>query len=523
MVNFGYFLLRNADCFPDRIAVVCEDRELTYSELNAESNRLANALKLRGLKRGDRLALLMKSSVDWLVVWYACQKIGVAVVPLHVRLMVDELIRTVETAECTCMVFGSEFSKQASGIKANCLGLRTVICRRAVGDAESYDADCFLDELVLSCDIQDEAQENLGPDDESVILFTSGTTGVSKGVLRSQQMVRDHALILAAGSEPSEESPAILTPAPLYHTAGLFCIFKSAALAATLILISSFEPEKICHQIEARKATEILLLPPISYQRLYQSEAAHRYDLSSVKLALVTAGKCTEKCIEEIFEMFPNSKLRPSWGSTEVCSATGCNLSRGQIKERPELAGTVGKLNTLVDIKIVDESGARVPAGMPGEALVRSPMVFNGYLGREDERDKVFVGDWFRTEDIMRVDEDGYYYLVDRKRDIVKTGGENVYAQEVERALQAHPAIMDSAVIGVPDPRFGEAIAAAIVLNPGEKLTSAELLDFCAENLASYKKPRYWALMESLPENSVGKVQKNILRENAAKIFTRIA
>lgn len=522
MVNFGYFLLRNADCFPDRTAVVCEDRELTYSQLNAECNRLANALKLKGLRRGDRLALLMKSSTEWLVVWYACQKLGVAVLPLHARLMAGELVRTIDTAGCSCLVFGSEFAGQTESILQSCRGLRLSICCLRQGDPRPDCADALFEELVSEAD-PGEAQEELRPEDESVILFTSGTTGVSKGVLRTQQMVRDHALVLAIANEPSETPEAILTPAPLYHTAGLFCILKSAALAATLILVSSFDPEKICRQIESRKATEVLMLPPISYQRLYQSEAARKYDLSSVRLALVTAGKCTKACIDDIFEMFPNCKLRPSWGSTEVCSATGCNLSRQQLLERPELMSTVGRLNALVEVRIVDETGAQVPVGVPGEALVRSPLVFKGYLGREDEQDDIFVDGWFRTEDIMRVDADGYYYLVDRKRDIVKTGGENVYAQEIERVLQSHPAVMDSAVVGVPDPRFGEAIAAAIVLNPGAELSADELLDFCAANLASYKKPRYWALLDSLPENSVGKVQKNVLRENAAKIFTRIA
>lgn len=310
MVNFGYFLLRNADCFPDRTAVVCEDRELTYSQLNAECNRLANALKLKGLRRGDRLALLMKSSTEWLVVWYACQKLGVAVLPLHARLMAGELVRTIDTAGCGCLVFGSEFAGQAESILQSCRGLRLSICCLRQGDPRPDCADALFEELVSEAD-PGEAQEELRPEDESVILFTSGTTGVSKGVLRTQQMVRDHALVLAIANEPSETPEAILTPAPLYHTAGLFCILKSAALAATLILVSSFDPEKICRQIESRKATEVLMLPPISYQRLYQSEAARKYDLSSVRLALVTAGKCTKACIDDIFEMFPNCKLSP--------------------------------------------------------------------------------------------------------------------------------------------------------------------------------------------------------------------
>lgn len=336
-------------------------------------------------------------------------------------------------------------------------------------------------------------------------------------------MVRDHALVLAIANEPSETPEAILTPAPLYHTAGLFCILKSAALAATLILVSSFDPEKICRQIESRKATEVLMLPPISYQRLYQSEAARKYDLSSVRLALVTAGKCTKACIDDIFEMFPNCKLRPSWGSTG-------GMQRHRLQPFPSAAPGAarahehgGQAERTCRSPHRGRDGRAGPRRRAGEALVRSPLVFKGYLGREDEQDDIFVDGWFRTEDIMRVDADGYYYLVDRKRDIVKTGGENVYAQEIERVLQSHPAVMDSAVVGVPDPRFGEAIAAAIVLNPGAELSADELLDFCAANLASYKKPRYWALLDSLPENSVGKVQKNVLRENAAKIFTRIA
>lgn len=193
MVNFGYFLLRNADCFPDRTAVVCEDRELTYSQLNAECNRLANALKLKGLRRGDRLALLMKSSTEWLVVWYACQKLGVAVLPLHARLMAGELVRTIDTAGCGCLVFGSEF---AGRLRAYCKAAAVSGSPYAVsGRATPADcADALFEELVSEADPA-RLRRSFAREDESVILFTSGTTGVSKGVLRTQQMVRDHALV----------------------------------------------------------------------------------------------------------------------------------------------------------------------------------------------------------------------------------------------------------------------------------------------------------------------------------------
>ena len=517
MVCFGNFLMRNVTCFPDRPAIAYGDTVLTYAQLNEGSNRLAHSLAELGLKRGDRLALLMGSSVEWILIWYACQKLGIALLPLHVRVLQDELARTIELADCRALVYGAQFKEQASYIKTHCTVVGKYICNAETPDGTSY----RLSELLANED-SSEAQVELGPDDECVILFTSGTTGVSKGVVRTQQMVRDHALVLAVEDEKSDDHEVILTPAPLYHTAGLLCVFKSAVLAGTLILLDRFDARAICAAIEKYKATQIFLLPPISYQRLYQSGESEEYDLRSVKLALLSAGKSTYECIMDIWRMFPNCKIRPSWGSTEVCSITGSNLSREDLEREPELMNTVGKINCLAEMRIVDENNNDVPTNVVGEAIVRSTMVFDGYLGCPGSRETCFVDGWFKTEDLMRKDERGYYYLMDRIKDMVKTGGENVYAQEVERVIQSHPSILDSAVIGVPDARFGEAIAAAIVLRAGCCLESTDFLEFCNARLPSFKKPRYWAIVDKLPENDVGKVQKTVLRKNAAQLFSKI-
>lgn len=521
MLSFGNYLLQNKDCWPDRLAVISGERALTYSQLNDESNRIANALRKMGLTKGSRLALLMESSVEWLLIWYACQKLGVAVVPLHVRLFADELARVIELAEVSGLVYSSCYSEQAQYIEQNCEGIHSIIRQGAASEEHALKHDISWDALLEETDCS-EAQVELDGSEPCVILFTSGTTGTAKGVLRTHQMVCDHSEILVRGNEGSEHE-TILTPAPLYHTAGLVCIFKTAALGGTLVLIAGLKCEEICRMIEKCSVTQLLLVPPVSYQRLYRAGHFRDYDVSSVKLVLVTAGKCTDECISDIFEMFPESSLRPSWGSTETCSATGANLPRKLLEARPELKRTVGKLNEMVEVRLVDEQDKDVPVGTAGEALVRSSMVFHGYLGMAEKNADCFSDGWFRTEDIMKRDEDGYYFLLDRKRDIIKTGGENVYAQEIERVIQNHPAVFDCAVIGIADARFEEAIAVAVVQKDTICIDKAEFLDFCSQRLPSFKKPRYLAIMDSLPVNDVGKVQKHILRQNADKLFEKLS
>lgn len=520
MSCFSDYLRENSSYRPDHAAVISEDRVLSYRQLDQDSNRLANALIRLGLGKGNRAAVLMKSSVDWCVVWYACQKLGVAVVPLHVRLPAREHVRTADLAGVTCLFYSNEYLKQAQYICENSSSLRWAV-QHHPSEERAAEGVLTLDELIESGD-SSPVDILLDGSETAVILFTSGTTGKSKGVLRTQNIVCSHAEVLAGSNTRGRIPETVLTPAPLYHTAGLFCIFKTAALGGTLVLVDGFDPERICAMIEKYSVTQLLLVPPVSYDRLYYSGFPQKYRLDSINLALVTAGKCTDNGIMRIFEMFPNAALRPSWGATETCSCTGANLSREELLAHPERMRTVGKVNPAVEIRLVDEQGHDVPQGVAGEALVRSSMVFSHYLGAPENREKYFDGDWFRTEDIMKQDEYGFYYLMDRKRDIVKTGGENVYAQEIERVIQEHPSIHDCAVVGVPDERFGEAIAAAVALKPGERLNTDDFLEFCRERLPSFKKPRYLAVLDALPTNSVGKVQKTVLRRRAKDLFSKI-
>lgn len=517
MYQVGYFLTRNACCYPERTALVADGVELTYGALNAAANRLANAFSGLGVSKGDRVAYLFRNGVEWILIWWAAQKIGAAAVPLNVYLLTPELAGILDETQCKILLYQEEFADKAESLHDLCGALSAVICQ-----GQTIPAGQLNWNDLCQNENDKEAQVSLTGEDESVILFTSGTTGAPKGVMRTQQMVRDHALMLAVENDNSHVPEIMLTHCPLYHAGGLLCVLKMAALCGTLVLVKRADPELILPLIEAHRVTQMLMIPPILYQRFIKNDSWRRYDLSSVREALCSAGRNSYDYSMTMFRLFPNCRVHPSWGSTEICSATGTLLSEESLRENPRRAESVGKLNQMVEIRLVDESGGDVPDGAVGEAIVRSSMVFNGYLNRKDLTEKYLKGGWFHTEDLMRRDADGYYYLVDRMKDMIKSGGENVYAQEVETVLQKHPAILDCAVIGVPDDCLGEAVAAAIVLTPGHRLTADELLEFSKKHLESYKKPRYWALLEELPVNNIGKLQKSILRENAGRYFDKI-
>lgn len=517
MLSVSIFLTRNTTCYPRRTAIVCGDTELSYAELNEKSAVLAASLRRVGIRQGDCVALLLRSSIEWVLFWHACQKLGAALALVHVKLLSEELIRAVELSDVTALVYSDDFAEKAASIAERCPRVKTLIgCGhvKCTGAAHSV----LFSELMGSGGPAPSLPDiEVNETDPCVIMFTSGTSGPPKGIVRTQGMFREYALVMAASNGSGSDPEVIITPAPLYHASGLSCMVRSLILAGTLILVDGFNCDLIGRQTEQYRATQMLLVPPSSYQRLYATGVQDRYDLSSIRKVLLKAGKCTRECCENIFEMFPNASVCPSWGSTEVSNATYTCISRDDM----EHFGTIGKANCLTEIRLLDEAGNEVPCGAPGEAYIRSPLVFSGYLKEPERTKKTFRGRWFNTEDILCRDENGYYYLLDRKQDLIKTGGENVYAQEVERAISAYPCIQDCAVVGIPDVRFEEAVAAAIVLKQGCSIDPQEFLAFCRSVLPSFKKPRYWAIMDRLPVNDVGKVQKNLLRATPS-LFSEI-
>jgi acyl-CoA synthetase (AMP-forming)/AMP-acid ligase II len=509
MEFLGELLAGNAEKFPNRTAAIHGDNTMTYRQLNYEADRLANSMRRIGLKKGDRAAMLMKSGIEWLLAFYACQKLGVGLALIHLRLLPEEMLRMVALTGADTLICSAEYLPQARYIAEHS---GTNVRMIAQGEKEnSPDGAYSFEELMRGKDCSD-AQEDITGDDESIILFTSGTTSLAKGVVRTHRMMSSYASVLTA-----EESPGVddimLTPAPLYHATGICCVIKMLARAGTIILLDRFDCEEICLQVQKYHAAQIALVPPTSYRRLKASGFSEKYDFSSIKLAHVAAGKASQECFEDLFEMFPNAGVRLSWGSTEASNITSLILRREDIKNNRRLLASVGKVNPVSELRLVDDRGNVVEGAGKGEAFVRSPLLFSGYLNAPELTERSFSDGWFDMEDIMYRDEEGYYYLLDRKRDIIKTGGENVYAQEVEQDLLKNPAISECAVIGVPDKKYGEAIAAAIVLKDNCTLNGRDFIAFCRKVMPSFKKPKYWAFMTSLPKNDVGKVKKTLLRD----------
>ena len=517
MEFIGELLAGKAKDFPDRVAAIHGNSTLTYEQLNREADRLANSMRSIGIKKGCRAALLMKGGIEWLLTFYACQKLGVGLALVHLRLLPEEMLRMISLTGADTLICSSEFLQQAVYIAERSPEAPRMIVQGAV---EAAPAGAYSFEKLLCGEDCSDAQENMTGSEESVILFTSGTTSAAKGVVRTQRMMAAYASVLA-GEESLSVDDTMLTPAPLYHATGICCVIKTLVNAGTLILLDHFDCEQVCAQVQKYRATQIALVPPVSYQRLKASGYPEKYDMSSIRLAHVAAGKASRECFEDLFSIFPNAGVRLSWGSTEASNITSVTLSHEDMKDNPKLLASVGKLNSVSELKLVDKDGNIIEGVGKGEAFVRSPLVFSGYLNAPELTERSFSDGWFDMEDIMYRDEDGYYYLLDRKRDIIKTGGENVYAQEVEQDLLKNPAISECAVVGVPDKKYGEAIAAAIVLKSGCTLDSEEFISFCRKVMPSFKKPKYWAFMEQLPKNDVGKVQKAKLRERV-DLFTPI-
>ncbi|MDR1711667.1 MAG: acyl--CoA ligase [Propionibacteriaceae bacterium] len=515
-------LIRNATTVPDRLAVVGATGALTWRELDIRSNRLANALMSLGVGRGDRVAILWPNSAEWMVVWSACHKLGVAALPVNARLLPAEMAQLMRLAQATTLFCGDRFAEAADEVAA---ATDIKWCVSESGLAGSSAARTMSLEQLIAMGGRAEPPVSPDPDDESTVLFTSGTTGYSKAVVRTQAMTVGLALALAIENENASTPEVLVTAAPLYHTGGLVGVLKMCALAGTLVFAERLDPPVILSLIEQYQATQIMLLPPVAYCRLTKSQPGRQF--KSVREVFISAGRCSMPLAHSIFDLFPNARLRFTYGSTEAASVTGITLGREELLADPRLIETVGRPIVPVEIRLVGEDGRDVAVGEVGEAWIRSPLAFHGYLGQThtdapaDNPDCAVITDgWYHSGDLLRRDERGYYYVADRRQDLIKTGGENVFSQEVEQALLENPLVQACAVVGIPDRRFEEAVAAAVVPHPGAALTAADLVAWCQGNLAGYKRPRHWAIVAELPVNSVGKVQKNVLRENAKTYFT---
>ena len=480
-------------------------REITWLDFEKKANRFANLLLTRGCKKGDKVAILLMNSIEWLPIYFGILKAGAVAVPLNYRYTAEEIEYCLKKADCSMLVFGPEFTGRIEEI---CGNLKNIAHMFYVGEDCPVFADSFND-MISYCSGK-APQIPLTEDDDAAIYFSSGTTGFPKAILHAHKSLIHAARVEQNHHKQTHEDVFLCIP-PLYHTGAKMHWFGSLLSGSRAVLLKGTKPEWILKAVSDEKCTIVWLLVPWAQDILDAIESGKvklsDYDLSRWRLMHIGAQPVPPSLIKRWLEVFPNHKYDTNYGLSESIGPGCVHLGLDNINK----VGAIGKAGYGWSVCIADENGQPVRRGEVGELCVKGPGVMKCYYNDEPATREVLHGDWLFTGDMAQEDPDGFIYLVDRKKDVIITGGENLYPVQIEDFLRANPKIKDVAVIGLPDARLGEIAAAIIETKEGTVLTEAEVNDFCLD-LPRYKRPKK-IIFASVPRNPTGKIEKPKLRE----------
>jgi fatty-acyl-CoA synthase len=492
-------LARHARTHPDAVALRFEGTGRTYGELDERVTRLARALRQRGVGSGDRVAVLALNGMETWEAYLAGVRLGAIVVPVNFRLVADEVAYVLTDSGAVALVVDTALAEVGEKARAQAPSVTSTLV--IGGDYEDALAAAGAEPLDV---VLDEA-------DPAFLMYTSGTTGRPKGAVLTHRNLLMHAFsqLATLGADPADRVG--VPGAPLFHIAGLAGGMSPLLLGGTHVIIRSgaFDPAETLDMIEREKVSNIFLVPAMWAAVLAVPDLAQR-DLSSLRRISWGAAPASTTLLRGLIEAFPQAEVITAFGQTE-CSPVTC-LLRGEDSLRK--IGSIGTPILNVEVRVVDDAMQDVPQGEVGEIVYRSPMVMKEYWNKPEATAEAFAGGWFHSGDLVRQDEDGYFYVVDRKKDMIISGGENIYCAEVEDVLAAHPKVGEVALIGVPDARYGEAPLAVIApRDADDPPTPEELAAWCRERLARYKNPREYSVVSALPRNPSGKVLKTALRQ----------
>lgn len=480
-------------------------REITWNVFNEKANRFANLLLSRGVKKGDKVGILLMNCLEWLPIYFGVLKTGALAVPLNFRYASDEIEYCVNLAEINVLVFGPAFIGRIEEIVEN-IGKNRILFY--VGDncptfAESYD------ELTANCSSVS-PDIKLTDEDYAAIYFSSGTTGFPKAILHKHQSLMHSCKVEQAHHGQTKDDVFLCIP-PLYHTGAKMHWFGSFLVGAKSILLKGTKPKTILEAASAEKCSIVWLLVPWAQDILDAIDSGEvkleDYDLSQWRLMHIGAQPVPPSLIARWKKIFPNHDYDTNYGLSESIGPGAVHLGVENIHK----VGAIGKAGYGWETKIVDENGVDVAQGEVGELCLKGPGVMTCYYNDPKSTAEVLKDGWLFTGDMAMEDEDGFIFLVDRKKDVVISGGENIYPVQIENFLRAHPKIKDTAVIGVPDARLGEATMAIIELKDGENCSEEEINEFC-HKLPRYKRPHH-IVFADIPRNPTGKIEKPKLRQ----------
>jgi acyl-CoA synthetase (AMP-forming)/AMP-acid ligase II len=496
----------------DRTALIFEDQSWTYAQLDDRVAALSRGL-LTLASPGDRVAILSENLPEYVECYYGVPRAGMCLTFINYRLHPREIAWLVDHSEASVFITEPKYLPTVAEIRDQTPSVRHVV---VIGEGAEADVSY---ESVLEAGRRSTAEPD-NVDEKSIawLLYTSGTTGVPKGAMLSHRNLIASVLNSAAVQGLDREA-VTLFPWPLYHVAG-FSIPVGHLGGGTIVLMRAYDPIAYLQHIDRYRATEISGAPTMLNMLLQQPEIDD-FDLGSVKKIGYGAAPMPAELLRKAMKRFEGADFQTVFGMTELAG----NITyltpddhRHALAEQPEMLTSNGQAMPLATARVVDDEDKEVPPGEVGELVVQGDQVTEGYWRNPEATETAFQGGWFHSGDLARIDEAGYLYIVDRKKDMIITGGENVFPREVEEVLYEHPAISELAVIGVPEETWGESIVAVVCPREGVSLTPEELIEFCKERLASYKKPRYVTFVDEIPRNPSGKVLKRELRDRFSDI-----
>jgi long-chain acyl-CoA synthetase len=502
MFNLATILRESADKHPDKPVTRLDGQPMSYGELDQASDRLAAGLQNLGINPGDTVGIQLPNIPQFLITYFGILKAGATAVPMNVLLKAPEVAFYLGDSSAKALITFASFLQDARA-GAEQAGVKNVY---AVGlDAAQGDVQPF--EALLATDSGHRVLEPREPTDTAVIIYTSGTTGKPKGAELTHFTLYMNCDIPGRLFDMQDDD-VVITALPLFHVFGLSSVMNVAVrFGGTMSLIPRFDAKTVLETIQRDKATIMEGVPTMFVALLHHSDV-DSYDFSSLRMA-VSGGAPIPAEVMDAFEAKFGVVILEGYGLSETASTTTFNVSAEERK-----AYSVGKPIWGTETQIWSEDGKPLPAGKEnvGELVTRGAHVMKGYLNRPEATAEAFAGGWFHTGDLGYMDEDGFFFIVDRKKELIIRGGYNVYPREIEEVLYGHPAIAEVAVIGVPDDRLGEEVRAVVAFKKGQSAEEDEIIAFAKERLAAYKYPRSVEIRDELPKNATGKILKKELK-----------
>ena len=510
-MNIGSVLSKAAKASPNQRAVIYGDLVRSYQQLNERANQLASSLHQIGVRQGDRVAILQRNCPEILESLFGIFKAGAIAVPINARLHPKEYAYILEDSGTTALIFTDDFSAGLDSTRPDLGAVKSFIC---VGECPDW-ATRY--ETFLQGGSADFTEIDCKPDELAWLFYTSGTTGKPKGAMVTHanlQFMTDHYPGEVYDITPQD---VIMHAGPMTHGSGLWAIPITAAAGTHLVPQSaSFDPDHIFSLIQKHHLTKIAFIAPTMITMLLNSSSVANYDTSSLRFIGYGGSPMYVEDLKRAINQW-GPVLCQIYGQGET-PMTISMLSPDDHREANEDAhlqrrlSSAGRIRQGIVVSVLNEQDEELKAGEVGEISIRGQSVMSGYWNRPKETEEVFKNNWYHTGDLGKIDHDGFVYLLDRKKELIISGGANIYPRELEEVLLLHPGVLEVAVIGIPDRLWGESVMAVIRPRAGHKVQEAELLDLCREHLAGYKKPRFIRFMSDLPKSGYGKILKRELR-----------